>query len=341
MRIIKFLYKVIVALALFIALILTFNLFGFELLSPYMFIKYEYQRTYSDIKNYEDVIPIQNGIAVVYRGKIGTIKNGKIVWTKIPYQDHKTISDGVSGLVIAKEKNYLHVIAPSGQEDILYPMKIRKAITKNGKTMVILENKDENHIILYDSKMNIILSISPNEKVIDADFYDNTIFCILKSKEDGKVAIAFANKEGIYKSKIIDQDITRCYTIKNYLLIYHNKSLDICNYDMKKLISIRLQGPPEYVEGTLYSLYSHNTVIAYNEILDKFVVKKIEKFDNITAKDSIILTNIENEIRIYSTNLNKLKTLKIHSFGFKKAIINKDKLYYIYSDRIEVYQERW
>lgn len=74
MRFLKFVYKLIVVAALIIAFVLSLNLFGIEFLNPYIFMKYEYTKTYPNIRYFEDVLPLKGGAAVIFRGKIGILK---------------------------------------------------------------------------------------------------------------------------------------------------------------------------------------------------------------------------------------------------------------------------
>lgn len=59
MRFLKFVYKLIVVAALIIAFVLSLNLFGIEFLNPYIFMKYEYTKTYPNIRYFEDVFATQ------------------------------------------------------------------------------------------------------------------------------------------------------------------------------------------------------------------------------------------------------------------------------------------
>jgi len=345
MRLIRFLYKLILCIALLISIILTLNVFGVEFINPYMFSHYEYKKTYPNIRYYEDIVPIKDGVAIVYRGKIGRLTGDNLRWTNIAYQNHKTFSDGSIAVAYVQGGNYLHILSNLWQKDILYPANIEKIRIKNGRVLVLLSSEKEDYLIMYDKNQNIVFSAKYREKVIDCDFNSSFAIAILKPRDSNELALSFVDNRGVFMSKVLTpnlQNTKRCYAIENYILLYNGKSLEVYDSKIQKRIkAFSFTTSPEYIIGNTDILFAENKVLVYNRLLRKFILKQIEDFDSICATSDKIVTSKGNEVRIYSLNLNKLKTLKVNSFGFVKAVINADMLYYIYNDRIEYYQERW
>ncbi|WAM31558.1 hypothetical protein [Caldicellulosiruptor naganoensis] len=345
MKTIRFFYKIILYLALAISIILSFNVFGIEFIHPYIFLHYEYKKSYPNIRYYEDVVPIENGLAIVYRGKIGKLESDSLTWTKIAYQNHRVYSDGKSAVAYVQGGKYLHIISSQWQKDILYPVNIEKVRVKNGNVLVLLSSQNEDYLIMYDKNQNIIFSVKYKEKVIDCDFNGIFAIAILKPRDSNELAISFADKRGIYMTKVLPpslQNVKRCYAIEDYILMYNQKVIEV--YDLKiqkKIKTFSFAVPPEYVIGNTNVLFAEHRFLVYNKLRKNFVFKQIEDFNSVCADAEKIVTSKGNEIRIYSMNLNRIKTLKVNSFGFVKAVISTDKLYYIYNDRIELYQERW
>lgn len=345
MRLIRVLYKLMLCLALLISIILSLNVFGVEFINPYMFSRYEYKKTYPNIRYYEDVVPIKDGVAIVYRGKIGRLIGDNLRWTSIAYQDHRTFSDGNVAAAYVQGGKYLHILSNLWQKDILYPANIEKIRIKNGSVLVLLSSEKEDYLIMYDKNQNIVFSAKYKEKVIDCDFNSFFAIAILKPRDSNELALSFVDNRGIFMSKVLPsnlQNTIRCYAIENYILLYNRKSLEVYDSKLQKKMKVfSFAVAPEYVIGNTDVLFAKNKVLVYNRLLRRFILKQIEDFDSICATGDKIVTSKGNEVRVYSLNLNKLKRLKVNSFGFVKAVINTDKLYYIYNDRIEYYQERW
>ncbi|ADQ47368.1 hypothetical protein Calkro_2568 [Caldicellulosiruptor kronotskyensis 2002] len=344
MRFLKFVYKLIVVAALIIAFVLSLNLFGIEFLNPYMFMKYEYTKTYPNIRYFEDVLPLKGGAAVIFRGKIGILKGDTIKWTKIAYQNHKGYSDGQVAVAFVEGGKYLHIITVSEQKDIVYPETIKDVKVKDGKVCVLLSNK-ENYLITYDSNQNIIYSAKINENVIDFDIGNNFVVAIVKSISNGDLAISFIDKRGVFMSKILPStflNVKKLFVIQNYIAVWDGKKLIV--YDMqltRKIKSFNFSSTPKHVVGNPEVLVSSKDILSYNRYTDSFLFKRLSPFDwAVATSDKIALTK-GNQVEIYSLNLNRLKHLKVNSFGFEKAVLSQDKLYYIFNDRIECYKERW
>lgn len=345
MKVIRFLYKIVLYIAVLISVILSLNVFGIEFINPYIFLHYDYKKTYPNIKFYEDVVPIKNGVAIVYRGKIGKISGDDLKWTNIAYQNHKSFSDGNIAAVYVKGGKYLHIVSDLWQKDILYPANIEKVKVKDGNVLVLLPSSKEDYLIMYDKNQNIVFSVNYKEKVIDCDFNSSFAIAILKPRDSNELALSFVDKRGIFMTKILPQNLQaakRCYIIENYILLYNQKNLEVYDSKLQKRLKVfSFAEAPEYAMGSTNVIFAKNRVLVYNRITKRFVLKQIENFNSICATDEKIVTSSENQVKVYSLNLNKIKTLKINSFGFVKAVINKDKLYYIYNDRIEYYHERW
>ncbi|WAM33850.1 hypothetical protein [Caldicellulosiruptor morganii] len=346
MKVIKSFYKLILLFALIISTLLSLNIFGVEFIHPYMFLRYEYKKTYQGIKYYEDIVPIKGGIAVIYRGRIGIISSGdSITWNRVAYQNHRAYSDGEIAVAWVQGGRYLHIISSKDQKDILYPANIEKVRVKNGKVLVLLSGKSEDYLIMYDRNQNIIFSVKYKEKVIDCDFNGTFAVAILKPRDSNQIAISLADKRGIYMTKLLSanlQSARRCYAIEDNILLYNQKRLEVFDSKLKTRINaFEFSAPPEYAMGNPNILLAKNKVLVYSKLRKSFVLKQIEEFDWMCADAEKIVTSRGNEIRIYSLNLNRLKTLRVNSSGFVKAVINRDRLYYIYNDRIKLYQERW
>ncbi|ADQ08293.1 conserved hypothetical protein [Caldicellulosiruptor hydrothermalis 108] len=344
MKLLKFIYRLIVIAALIFAIVLSLNLFGIEFLSPYMFMKFEYIKTYPNIRFYEDVLPLKDGAAVIFRGKIGVLTGDTIKWTKVAYQNHKGYSDGQVAVAFVEGGKYLHIITASEQKDIMYPVTIKDVKVKGGKVCVLLSGK-ENYLIAYDGKQNILFSAKLNEKVIDFDIGKNFVVAIVKSISTGDLAISYIDKRGVYMSKILPATFSnakKLFVIQNYIVLWDGKTLSV--YDMqlkKKKKSFRSSSTPKPAVGNPEVLVSSKDILSYNSYTNRFLFKSLSPFDWAVATSDKIAVTKGNDVEIYSLNLNRLKQLKVPSFGFVKAVLSQDKLYYIFNDRIECYKERW
>lgn len=85
MKVLKFIYRLIVIAVLIVFILLSLNFFGIEFLSFYMFMKFEYIKIYLNIKFYEYVLLLKDGVVVIFRGKIGVLIGDIIKWIKIVY----------------------------------------------------------------------------------------------------------------------------------------------------------------------------------------------------------------------------------------------------------------
>ncbi|ADQ05748.1 hypothetical protein Calow_2249 [Caldicellulosiruptor owensensis OL] len=344
MKFLKFIYRSTVTVAILVAAIFTLNMFGIEFFSPYMFMKYEYIKTYSNIKFYEDVLPLEGGIALVFRGKIGILNGDTLKWTRITYQNHQGYSDGQIAVAFVKGGKYLHIITSSDQKDIMYPISIKDVKVKDGKVCVLLSDR-ENYIVFYDNKQNILFSAKINEKVIDFDIGYNFAVAIVKSVSTGDMAVYYIDKRGVYQSKIIPasfSNVKRLFIIQNNVVLWDGRMLNV--YDMqllKKEKSFQLNSIPKPAVGNPEVLISSDGILSYNKYTGRFIFKRLKPFEWACATGDKIALSKGNNVEIYSLNLNRLKQLKVSSFGFVKAVLSQDRLYYIFNDRIECYSERW
>ncbi|BCS82457.1 hypothetical protein [Anaerocellum diazotrophicum] len=344
MRFLKFVYKLIISMAIIIAFVQTLNLFGIEYLSLYMFMNYNYTKTYPNIRYYEDVLPLRDKAVVIFRGKIGILTDDTIKWTKIAYQNHKGYSDGQVAVAFVEGGKYLHIITASEQKDIVYPVTIKDVKAKNGKVCVLLSDK-ENYLIAYDDKQNILYSAKIKEDVIDFDIGNNFVVAIVKSVSTGEVAVSYIDKRGIFMSRILPSifmKVKKLYIIQNNIAVWDGKMLDIYDIQLKKRKkSFSFSSTPKPVDGNSNILVSSKEILSYNIYTDNFSFKRLSSFNWVVATNDKIALTKGNEVEIYSLNLNRLKQLNVNSFGFVKAVLSQDKLYYIFNDRIECYKERW
>ena len=345
MKLIRFLYKFLIILVLIISVILSLNVYGIEFVSPYIFLKFEYVKTYPNIKFYEDVLPLQDGLAVIYRSKIGIVSKSAIKWVNIAYKNHKGFSDGNVAVAYVEEGKYLHIITNSGQKDILYPVPIKSVKVKNSRVLVHLADNDDNYLICYDKNQNIIFSAEFKEKVIDYDLTDNFAAALLKSTDTNDIAISYIDKRGVYMSKVLPPSFSnskRFFIIGNHILIWNGRVIDVYDLDLKKKQrTFKFGTQPKPAVGNPDILVGKDEILVYNKLTKRFLLKNIEPFDWIYASSDKIALSKGNYVMLYSLNLNKIKLLRVSSFGFVKAVLSQDKLYYIFSDRIECYQERW
>ncbi|WPX08823.1 hypothetical protein [Anaerocellum danielii] len=345
MKLLKFIYKLIVIAAIIVSVVLSLNLYGVEFLSPYMLMRFEYIKTYPNIRFYEDALPMKDGIAVIFRGKIGILNSDTIKWTKVTYQNHKGYSDGQVAVAYVLGGKYLHIITASEQKDIMYPVAIKDVKVKSGKVCVLLSNSNENYLIAYDNNQNILFSAKLNEKVIDFDIAGEFAVAIVKSTSTGDLAISHIDKRGVYMSKVLPatfSKVKKLFVIQNYITVWDGKTLSVYDLQLqKKKQSFTLTGTPQPAVGNPEVLWTTKSIFVYNKYTDRFLLKNLQNFDWAAAtKDKIVVTK-GSRVEIYSLNLNRLKQLKVPSYGFVKAVLSQDKLYYIFNDRIECYKERW
>ncbi|ADQ42038.1 hypothetical protein Calkr_2615 [Caldicellulosiruptor acetigenus I77R1B] len=345
MKVLKFIYRLIVIAALIVSILLSLNLFGIEFLSPYMFMKFEYIKTYPNIKFYEYVLPLKDGAVVIFRGKIGVLTGDTIKWTKIVYQNHKGYSDGQIAVAYVQGGKYLHIITASEQKDIMYPVEIKDVKVKGGKVCVLLSSGKENYLIGYDTKQNILFSAKLNEKVIDFDIAGDFAVAIVKSISTGDLAVSYIDKRGVYMSKVLPATFSnskKLFVIQNYIVLWDGKTLSVYDLQLqKKKKSFSLSSIPQPAVGNPEVLVTSKDIFVYNRYTDRFLFKSLKPFDWAVATSDKIVVVKGNDVEIYSLNINRLKQLKVPSFGFVKAVLSQDKLYYIFNDRIECYKERW
>lgn len=75
-----------------------------------MFMKFEYIKIYLNIKFYEYVLLLKDGVVVIFRGKIGVLIGDIIKWIKIVYQNYKGYFDGQIVVVYVQGGKYFYII---------------------------------------------------------------------------------------------------------------------------------------------------------------------------------------------------------------------------------------
>jgi len=211
--------------------------------------------------------------------------------------------------------------------------------------LVHLADDDDNYLISHDKKQNIIFSAKFKEKVIDHDLADNVAAALLKSTDTNDVASSYIDKRGIYMSKVLPASFSnskRFFIIDNHILIWNGQVIDVYDLNLKKKQrTFKFDTQPKPAVGNPDILVGKDELLVYNKLTKRFLLKNIEPFDWICASSDKIALSKGNDVMLYSFNLNKIKLLRVSSFGFVKAVLSQDKLYYIFNDRIECYQERW
>ncbi|MEZ0537094.1 hypothetical protein ACAG39_07535 [Caldicellulosiruptoraceae bacterium PP1] len=343
MRLIKFIYKLMLFIALFISVVFVSDQLGFSLLSVDKIKGYEYFTTIHPKYEINDAARIEEGILLISKNNIGIFANNNIDWYKLNLERFRLFTNTKIAVIQDLDKNVLHVIKGNKLFDLTYTLKISKlSVNKYGFILILTDNKD-NYILTYDNNLKLTLHLSVREDIVDADFNNKKIVAILRTKDqDQKSYISFIDRRGIYKSKELDEKFIRSYLIEDHLLCMDRKGqiMEIDQFIKPQKTYIKVKQQLEYLDGSYLLFNSLGQALIFNQITDSFTTKQIEHFDKlILNQENIILINSSNAY-LFSKMLNKIKKIDDNLYNVKKIIIINDKIYYIYNNRIEVMKER-